>query len=123
MKLQEIGMTPATRAPARSATAIPTTLHRTRVFERTYWRCLAVCSSASWRCSAAGAVMEAKASQLFVSQCHDGIEARRPLRPPDAEEQAYPRTEHERQQNGERGNERVPLRQLGEPGTAASAAH
>src|SRR2546430_17633635 len=108
MKLQEIGMTPATRAPARSATAIPTTLHRTRVFERTYWRCLAVCSSASWRCSAAGAVMEAKASKLFVSQCHDGVEGRRPLRRPDAEKQADPPPQHEPPPKGERGGERGP---------------
>src|SRR5207245_4698292 len=111
MKLHGIGTTPAARAPASSVTAIPTELQRARVCERTYWRCLAVCSSASWRCSAAGAVMEAKASQLFVSQCHDGIEARRPLRRPDAEEQADRRTEHERQQNGEWGDERVPVRQ------------
>src|SRR2546428_7127981 len=118
MKLQEIGMTPATRAPARSATAIPTTLHRTRVFERTYWRCLAVCSSASWRCSAAGAVMEAKANQLFVSQCHDGVEAPRPLPRADAQEQTDRRTEHERQQHGEWGDDRGPVGQLRQPDLA-----
>src|SRR3989454_709274 len=38
---------PATRAVTSSATAIPTTLQRARVLERTYWRCLARASCVS----------------------------------------------------------------------------
>src|SRR5256886_6154943 len=48
---------------------------------------------------------------LFVSQCHDRIQARRPAGRPDAEEQPYRGAEHEGEEDGERGNQRIPVRE------------
>src|SRR6266480_7568865 len=46
---------------------------------------------------------------LFVSQRHDRIETRRPPRRPDAEEQSHGGAEHEGKQNGEGGDQRIPV--------------
>src|SRR5881628_3513089 len=51
---------------------------------------------------------------LFVAQRHYRIEARRSARRPDAEEQPDRGAEDERQENRERRNERVPVRQSGQ---------
>src|SRR6266545_7942783 len=49
---------------------------------------------------------------LFVPQRDDWIQARRPPRGPDAEEQPHDRAEDERNQDGEDAYRRVPVREL-----------
>src|SRR6059058_210596 len=48
---------------------------------------------------------------LFVSQRDDRIERRRAPRRPDAEEQPHRGAEHEGEEDGERGNQRIPVRE------------